>query len=84
MVPRSSRHSQVRNRPPMAQMVLLSLFVFDSCCFREELVAFTTRPRSVYVQFVLFPVEAPKRSSRRWYPIHLDTLKWSTASLNAF
>ena len=89
MVPRLIRRSQMDIRFPLAQirlrqMVLLGRLVFESYCFSEELVAFTTRPRRVYVRFVSFPVQGPKRSSRRWYPVHLDTLKWSTASLNAF
>ena len=88
MVPRLVRRVEMDIQLPVAQiklcqMVFLSRFVFDSYCFSEELVAFTTRPRKVYVRFVLFPVQAPKRSSRRWYPVHLDTVKWSTACLNA-
>ena len=89
MVPRLIRRPQMDIRLPVAQirlrqMVLLGRFVFDSYCFSEGLVAFTTRPRRVYVRFVLFPVQAPKRSSRRWYSVHEDTLTWSTAPLSAF
>ena len=72
MVPRSFRRGEMDIQLPMeqirlCQMVLLARCVFDSCCFSEELVAFTTRPRRLYVRFVLFPVQSPKRSSRRWY-----------------
>ena len=54
MVPRLIRRRQMDDRLPVAQinlcqMVLLSRFVFDSCCFLEGHVAFTTRLRAVCV-----------------------------------
>ena len=54
MVPRLVRRVEMDIQLSLAQiklcqMVFLSRFVFDSYCFSEELVAFTTRPRRVYV-----------------------------------